>query len=44
LASGLAFCPEKCPDLAEVVRAWPGLPEGVKKVVVSFVRENSKNV
>ena len=44
LAENLAFSPEKDPDLAEIMKAWPDLSEGVKKVVVSFVRENLKNV
>jgi len=34
LALCLALLAEKCPDLAQVVEAWPKLPEHVRKAII----------
>lgn len=38
LASCLAFLSEKSPDLADVVRAWPKLPEPLRAGILAMVR------
>ncbi|MGD1001192.1 MAG: hypothetical protein ABSA67_10905 [Candidatus Brocadiia bacterium] len=38
MASCLAFLSEKSPDLADVVRAWPKLPEPLRAGILAMVR------
>ena len=41
LASCLAFLAEKSPDLAMVIKAWPELPEAVRKGILAMVGATS---
>jgi hypothetical protein len=38
----LSVAVEKCPELAELIPAWPALPADVRKMILGVVRVTAK--